>query len=132
MNTEETNSLELDQSQKDNREFLETKFNQNSEKIREKLEQISAKKQAVAESMKKRTEDTDDLKKESSENKETNGIEMLQENIKLEKVNNISCLANSMSAYLVTANSRRNSTKLKNLTVKIYDAVNLWLSRLFR
>ncbi len=59
-------------------------------------------------------------------------VNILSKNFKIENVNNLTCLANSMSAYLVSANSRRNSGKLKSLTVKVYDAVNLWLSRLFR
>lgn len=52
--------------------------------------------------------------------------------LKTIKLSNLTCLAQSLSAYLVTRNSRRNGDKLKNITIKIYDSVNLWLSRLFR
>ena len=47
-------------------------------------------------------------------------------------LSNLSCLSQSLCAYLVTRNSRRTGDKLKNITIKIYDSVNLWLSRLFR
>ncbi len=51
---------------------------------------------------------------------------------KLSKINNIACLAHSLTSYLITVNKKNNSEKLKNLTVKLYDSVNLWISRLFR
>lgn len=51
---------------------------------------------------------------------------------KLSEVNSLACLAQSITAYLITANSRKNGDQLKNLTIKLYDSVNLWLSRLFR
>jgi hypothetical protein len=54
------------------------------------------------------------------------------EESKLNEINNIACLAHSLTSYLITVNKKNNSEKLKNLTVKIYDSVNLWISRLFR
>jgi hypothetical protein len=48
------------------------------------------------------------------------------------EIRNLACLAQTLSAYLITVNSKRNSDRLKTITVKLYDAVNLWLSRLFR
>ena len=51
---------------------------------------------------------------------------------KLSKINNIACLAQSLTAYLVTVNSKKNGERLKNLTIKLYDAISLWISRLFR
>jgi hypothetical protein len=51
---------------------------------------------------------------------------------KSSEIRNLACLAQTLSAYLITVNSKRNSDRLKTITVKLYDAVNLWLSRLFR
>lgn len=53
-------------------------------------------------------------------------------NSKLGDLNNLACLAQSLSSYLITVNSKRNGEKLKALTIKIYDSVNIWISRLFR
>jgi len=137
-NTDETPRAEIDQSQKKNRQFLEANLSRNSEIIKEKLEaRNSGKLASRVEAPKKREpgfqmEPTPEELDDTHTKNLTAELEMLKENIKLENVNNLTCLAHSMSAYLVSANSRRNSGKLKNLTVKIYDAVNLWLSRLFR
>lgn len=48
------------------------------------------------------------------------------------KLGSLTCLAQSLSAYLITKNNKKGSDKLRTITVKIYDSVNLWLSRLFR
>jgi ribosomal protein L33 len=48
------------------------------------------------------------------------------------EIRQLACLAQTLSAYLITVNSKRNNERLKAITVKLYDAVNLWLSRLFR
>ena len=53
-------------------------------------------------------------------------------NSKLNKINNIACLAQSLAAYIITVNRRKNDEQLKNLTVKLYDSVSSWISRLFR
>jgi hypothetical protein len=51
----------------------------------------------------------------------------------LNKINNIVCWANSLSSFIIISDcNRKNSENVKDLTIKIYDAVNLWLSRLFR
>ena len=52
--------------------------------------------------------------------------------LKMSNVNTMVCLAHSLTSYLVTMPSRASNVKLKNVTVRLYDAVNLWLSRLFR
>lgn len=51
---------------------------------------------------------------------------------KLSEVNNLACLAQSISSYLITAQTRKSGDQLKTLTIKLYDAVNKWLSCLFR
>lgn len=51
---------------------------------------------------------------------------------KLSEINSLACLSQSITAFLITAQSRKNGDQLKNLTIKLYDSVNFWLSRLFR
>lgn len=66
----------------------------------------------------------------SDEVKSLNDSHVLES--KLSEINSLACLSQSISAYLITANSRKSGDQLKNLTIKLYDAVNLWISRLFR
>ena len=103
-----------DPSEKKNHEYLQDKVKKTSEIVKERLS-------------KKKREETfnigDDLDREPA-------VNFLSS--KLGKLNNIACLAQSLTAYLITTNSRRNNDKLKTLTIQIYDAVNLWISRLFR
>jgi hypothetical protein len=59
--------------------------------------------------------------------------ESLSENsAKLTEINSLACLTQSIAAYLITSHSRKNGDHLRNLTIKLYDSVNLWLSHLFR
>lgn len=51
---------------------------------------------------------------------------------KLADTNSLACLSQSISSYLITAQTRKSGDQLKHLTIRLYDAVNLWLSRLFR
>ena len=51
---------------------------------------------------------------------------------KLGRLNQIACMAHSLSAYLITADSRKNGEHIKNVTSKLYDDVNSWLAHLFR
>ena len=48
------------------------------------------------------------------------------------KLNRIACMSNSLSAYLISTDSKRNGDHIRHVTSKIYDDVNIWLSRLFR
>jgi hypothetical protein len=51
----------------------------------------------------------------------------------LDKLNEVTCLASSICAYLNTLNNRfRKNTHLKAISNEIYSNVNLWLSCLFR
>ena len=53
--------------------------------------------------------------------------------VKSKNINQITSMAHSLSAHLISSTSqKKDGAKLKNITVKIYDSVNLWLSRLFR
>ena len=45
---------------------------------------------------------------------------------------NMACLAQTLTGYLVTVNSRKNQDRLRAITARLYESVNLWLSRLFR
>ncbi|CAF0713119.1 unnamed protein product [Brachionus calyciflorus] len=51
---------------------------------------------------------------------------------KTEELNYLACMSSNLSAFLLAKNPKKNLEKLKVLTVKFYDAVNLWISRLFR
>ena len=51
---------------------------------------------------------------------------------KLGRLNQIACMSHSLSAYLITADSRKNGEHIKNVTSKLYDDVNSWLAHLFR
>ncbi len=53
-------------------------------------------------------------------------------NFKSMKLSSLTCLTQSLSAYLISKHNKKGSEKLRTLTIKIYDSVNLWLSRLFR
>ena len=105
----------IDTDHKKSREYLQGKLNKTSEIIKEKLETRDK-------SKKENTDDNDD-QEIGSVAKFMNG--------KVDCVSNVTCLAHSLSAYLITAN-QRNEEKLKDLTVKIYATVNNWLSNLFR
>ena len=48
------------------------------------------------------------------------------------KLNRIACMSNSLSSYLISTDSKRNGQHIRDVTAKIYDDVNIWLSRLFR
>lgn len=92
----------VDPSQKKNQESLQEKFNKLSENTNEKI--------------------TDNDKIKTEHQFDFNSI----------KLSNLVCMTQSLSAFLITKNSKKGSEKLRNITIKIYDAVNLWLSRLFR
>lgn len=110
-NDDINNEVPIDTEHKKSREMLQGKLNKTSEIIREKLE-----------AREKLKNGNDELN--------NNGVEKFK-NGKLGNVSNVTCLAHSLCAYLITAN-QRNEKKLKDLTVKIYSAVNDWLSKLFR
>jgi hypothetical protein len=94
----------VDPSQKKNQESLQEKFNKLQENTHEK------------------TTDNDNNKIKPDQQFDFNSI----------KLSNLVCMTQSLSAFLITKNSKKGSEKLRNITIKIYDAVNLWLSRLFR
>lgn len=64
----------------------------------------------------------------TSENPES----IISKSENINKLNKIACLAHSLTSYLITIKSKKNIEELKNLTVKLYDSVNIWVSRLFR
>ena len=101
-------SIGIDPSQKKSQELIETKLKQSDEKDKSKMTKNAIESKASADAV--------------------NGTKTS----KLNKVNNIACLAHSLTAYLITVNNKKNSEQLKNLTVKLYDSVSLWVSRLFR
>jgi len=86
------------------------------------------KSQDILQSKLKQESDKDDESKKNTEITANNN----QKVSKLKKINNIACLAHSLTAYLITMNSKKNDEQLKNLTVKLYDSVSSWVSRLFR
>lgn len=51
---------------------------------------------------------------------------------KLDEINTLAVLSHSFTSYLLNIQAKKNGDLLKNITIKIYDSVNLWLSRLFR
>ena len=103
------NETAIEPSQRHDEELLKAKLSETSQMLKE-------------------TPDPDKPSNESSAALEPESFG----NIKLADINNLACLAPSLAAYLITTNARRNDAKLRDLTVKIYDAVNLWLARLFR
>ena len=110
----------IDPSQRKSHEYLQTKLKETED---------------IHNGDQKEKKSGDDDNNNSSEltitNTATNGGDYAQKS-KLTKVNNIACLAQSLTAYLITVNSKKNGEQLKNLTIRLYDAVSLWISRLFR
>ena len=50
----------------------------------------------------------------------------------LDEFTKLAYFINTISAYLVNFKKKGYENVLKNLTIKLYDSVNLWLSKLFR
>jgi hypothetical protein len=69
----------------------------------------------------------DDEEEEASSEKS-----ILSKSEHINQLNKIACLAHSLTSYLITIKSKKNIEELKNLTIKLYDSVNMWISRLFR
>ena len=117
--------VKIDPSQKRSHEFLQTKLNKTSEYVREKLLQKEEKE-------KKRMPQETSLETEVDQQAEKEPISEFT-TVKSKNINHITSMAHSLSAHLISSTSqKKDGAKLKNITVKIYDSVNLWLSRLFR
>jgi hypothetical protein len=48
------------------------------------------------------------------------------------EIRKLACLAQTLNGYLITINSRKNADRLNRIISKLYESVNLWISRLFR
>lgn len=104
--------------------IINTKQEHNNENM---IDLSQKKSQEILQSKIKQENDNDGESKKNTETDSDN-----KKNSKLNKINNIACLAQSLTAYLITVNSKKNDEQLKNLTVKLYDSVSSWVSRLFR
>ena len=104
--------------------IINTKQEHNNENM---IDLSQKKSQEFLQSKIKQDNDNDGESKKNTETDSDN-----KKNSKLNKINNIACLAQSLTAYLITVNSKKNDEQLKNLTVKLYDSVSSWVSRLFR
>lgn len=111
INTTESVTKSIDPSQKKAHDALQAKFSKPNESI---------------------TTSNSNMNEDKSQSAENSDEQDEKIDFKSLNLSNLACISQSLSAYLVTRNSRRTGDKLKNITIKIYDAVNLWLSHLFR
>ena len=107
---------EIDPSQRKNHELLQSKYKKNpSEKPNANTSSSSSSNSEIASNSEEKSEKTNETV-----------------DFKSMKLGSLTCMAQSLSAYLITKHNKKGSEKLRTLTIKVYDSVNLWLSRLFR
>ena len=109
---------EIDPSQRKNHEFLQSKYKKNP----------ADKSNANTSSSSSSSSNSETASNSEEKSEKTNE----RVDFKSMKLGSLTCMAQSLSAYLIAKHNKKGSEKLRSLTVKVYDSVNLWLSRLFR
>ena len=66
--------------------------------------------------------------REYIESKKTEKVEI----VKSEELTKLASFSSNLCSFLLCKYSRGNNEKIRLFTSKIYDAVNLWVSKLFR
>lgn len=127
-----SSDFEIDPSQKKSHDFLQTKLSKTAEYVRERLQEREDREKREQEMKKKQAEAMGVEMPQAKQSEEKEPISEFA-GLKTKNIGNITSMAHSLSAHLISSSSqKKDGAKLKNITVKIYDAVNLWLSRLFR